>query len=719
VIHTKPSILRLLGLSLGLVTAGLSSACDSAASPPPTEVREQAALTDPSSAAPLSIVTGYLKDFRAITALHGLELVRDHFVTRTGRTHLRLEQRIDGVRVVGAYVKATVDADGRLVHLIDRLAQVPSAALEVPSGSEQTALITALQNLGHTPPAALRELSRRENSVSFELDARFHEPAHVERVAYLDAQDRLHAGYLVETWTEAGNLLHHTIVDASGKVASVELRTNTDSYNVFVEDPGKGAQTVVQGPASGGLESPKGWLGTGTQKNIDITGNNVHAYLDANGDNRADTGGTTVTGGNFASAVDFKAQPSTTGNRAVAVQNLFYFNNQLHDILYRHGFTEAAGNFQTSNYSRGGSGNDAVLAEAQDGSGTDNANFSTPSDGRAPRMQMYLWSGPDPDSEVVVSSPASIAGTYKARASSFGGKLSSTGISGAIVLVNDGTGTTSDGCETISAKLTNKIALLDRGTCDFTTKVLNAQKAGATAAIVANQLGDDTFSMGGTNSSIKIPSVMIGLSDGQKLRSAASVSGTERKLAIAPIMRDGDLDSDVVFHEYGHGLSWRLVGSMSGMLAGAIGEGASDGLALLIDGDDKMGEYAGSSDKGIRRYPYAGYPLTYSDVTGAEVHDDGEIYAAIIWRLKELANAAGISDDQLLSYYVDGMNYTRSSPAYEDMRDGLVQATTAHGHQCLVWEAFAQFGVGVGAKGTISGSTVKITESFTLPASCQ
>jgi len=211
----------------------------------------------------------------------------------------------------------------------------------------------------------------------------------------------------------------------------------------------------------------------------------------------------------------------------------------------------------------------------------------------------------------------------------------------------------------------------------------------------------------------------VGLSDGQKLRSAASVSGTERKLAIAPIMRDGDLDSDVVFHEYGHGLSWRLVGSMSGMLAGAIGEGASDGLALLIDGDDKMGEYAGSSDKGIRRYPYAGYPLTYSDVTGAEVHDDGEIYAAIIWRLKELANAAGISDDQLLSYYVDGMNYTRSSPAYEDMRDGLVQATTAHGHQCLVWEAFAQFGVGVGAKGTISGSTVKITESFTLPASCQ
>ena len=37
-----------------------------------------------------------------------------------------------------------------------------------------------------------------------------------------------------------------------------------------------------------------------------------------------------------------------------------------------------------------------------------------------------------------------------------------------------------------------------------------------------------------------------------------------------------------------------------------------------------------------RRAPYADYPLTYSAVTGAEVHNDGEIYAAIVWRLIEL-----------------------------------------------------------------------------------
>ena len=60
-----------------------------------------------------------------------------------------------------------------------------------------------------------------------------------------------------------------------------------------------------------------------------------------------------------------------------AVTNLFYLNNVLHDKLRRHGFTEAAGNFQANNFGPGGVGNDPVNAEAQDGGGTNNANFAT------------------------------------------------------------------------------------------------------------------------------------------------------------------------------------------------------------------------------------------------------------------------------------------------------------------------------------------------------
>jgi len=65
------------------------------------------------------------------------------------------------------------------------------------------------------------------------------------------------------------------------------------------------------------------------------------------------------------------------------------------------------------------------------------------------------------------------------------------------------------------------------------------------------------------------------------------------------------------------------------------------------------------------------------------------------------------------------MNFTPAHPAFEHMRDGILQAAAASfAHQCLVWDAFADYGVGVGAKGTARGSRVAITPSFVVPAGC-
>jgi hypothetical protein len=74
-----------------------------------------------------------------------------------------------------------------------------------------------------------------------------------------------------------------------------------------------------------------------------------------------------------------------------ATVTLFYYTNIAHDYLYSIGFSEALWNFQQDNFGKGGAGNDAVSLQVQDGSGVNNANFSTPSDGSRPRMQMYLW----------------------------------------------------------------------------------------------------------------------------------------------------------------------------------------------------------------------------------------------------------------------------------------------------------------------------------------
>ncbi|MFL6210494.1 MAG: M36 family metallopeptidase [Pyrinomonadaceae bacterium] len=83
--------------------------------------------------------------------------------------------------------------------------------------------------------------------------------------------------------------------------------------------------------------------------------------------------------------------PSSNPDVYPGAVSLFYFNNIMHDYMYSIGFTEALWNFQQDNFGKGGTGKDGVQAEVQDGSGTDNANFSTPTDGNNPRMQMYLF----------------------------------------------------------------------------------------------------------------------------------------------------------------------------------------------------------------------------------------------------------------------------------------------------------------------------------------
>jgi hypothetical protein len=428
-----------------------------------------------------------------------------------------------------------------------------------------------------------------------------------------------------------------------------------------------------------------------------------------------DTSGTAVTDGDFIAAADLTQAPSTPGNRDVAVQNLFYHNNLVHDVLYRHGFDEAAGNFQNDNFGLGG-GNDPVNAEAQDGGGLDNANFATPNDGVAPRMQMYLWSGSTPTGLVTVN-----AIDYGAVGAAFGAALTATGVTGALAAVDDGVGVGSDGCEASPAgSLTGKTAIVDRGTCNFTVKVYNAQNAGAVAVLIANNVEGPPTAPGGTDRKVRISSAMVSLADGATLRAQAGASSRLRTNPNPPLRVDGDLDTDVIYHEYGHGLTWRMIGSMGGKLSGALGEGSSDTLAFLLNGDDRIGEYSASNTVGIRRQPYASYIGSYgTTVLGTSVHADGEIYAAAMYRVLSNYLAAGLTAADVLEDWVGGHNFTPAAPAYENMRDGMLQAAPAD-RACLIWEAFAHYGIGVGALGKVAKSgTLTITESFAKPATCQ
>lgn len=680
---------------------------------------ERGALSLPSTDSPVAVVAQFLAshghDAATVRSIADLTPGRDRIAGQSagafspsddGLTHIRVDQRVNGLVVYGSYIKAAINGQGQLVHLIENLAPVP-ARITPATIDEDQALRAALGRV-HPGVAAPRPESRREGTVLFTRDAFFYAPPAVTRVLVSMPDGSLAEGFLVETWTKRKNLLNHTLVGGDGEVLNVELRTNNDQYFVYIEDPGKeAAQTLVSGPVPvsppGTNPSPNGWLLSGTHTTINITGNNVHAYLDAQPNNRPDTGGTNVTNGLFTSVHSRTTAPSTTQNRNVAIQNLFYLNNRIHDVLYAAGFNEAELNFQENNFSRGGAGSDSVNAEGQDGGGTDNANFSTPGDGQNPRMQMYLWTG-KPSHQVVVGSSL-----YAAAGAAFGPALTTTGRTGVLAVASP-----ADGCTAISTTLTGLIAVIDRGTCAFTVKVKNAQLKGATGVIVANNAGDGLISMGGTDSTITIPSVFVGQTDGASIKAAAGTSSTIRLTTPAPLQRDGDLDADIVFHEYGHGLTWRMIGSMSGPMSGAIGEGMSDVLALILDGDDRMGEYSFNDPLGIRSAPYTNFPRTYGSVTGSEVHFDGEIYGAIGWRLHELYLAGGLTDTDLLRDVVQGMTFTPAAPNFQQMRDGILAATATN--DCKVWTAFAQYGVGSGATSSISGGVITVNESFTIPA---
>jgi hypothetical protein len=128
--------------------------------------------------------------------------------------------------------------------------------------------------------------------------------------------------------------------------------------------------------------------------------------------------------------------------------------------------------------------------------------------------------GPRPS--VSVLNPKSIKGSYEAQQASYGPPLSGGGgTTGKMVVVNDGVGVGSDGCEPIQNNLNGKLALIDRGTCAFVTKTLNAQAAGAKGVIVVNNVATGLPGMGGASTAATIPSVGVSLAEGTAMKNAA------------------------------------------------------------------------------------------------------------------------------------------------------------------------------------------------------
>jgi extracellular elastinolytic metalloproteinase len=547
--------------------------------------------------------------------------------------------------------------------------------------------------------------------------------------------------------------------------APEKLLTGTE-YTVFalpLESPNHGTISMVIDPADT-VASPHGWHDTNGATGAEYTitrGNNVFAYddvADQNAPGFSPDGGAAL---HFNFPYNGTSAPTTY--QSTAITNLFYMNNIMHDVWYRYGFDEASGNFQFNNYGNGGIAGDDVMAEAQDGGGTNNANFATPADGSNPRMQMYLWSGAGGGGGnfLDVNAPVAIVGSYSATDATFGPGLPASPITADVVLIIDDTAPLNDGCNTITnaAALAGKIVLIDRGDCAFTNKVFAAQTAGALAVIIANNTGAAPIQMGGTNTAVNIPSIMISQADGNLIKAqllAGIVNATISNGGVASNLKDGDLDNGIIAHEYGHGISTRLSGgaSNSNCLSNSeqMGEGWSDwfGLMLTIEAGDLgpdirgIGTYASNqvtTGPGIRPAPYstsfAVNPYTYDDSNNAgqisEPHGIGFIFATALWDLSWalVNNYGGVPNPDIyngtggnniaMHLVIEGLKLQPCNPGMIDGRDAILQADVLlYGgiHQCLIWQAFADRGFGYSASQGSSGSRTDQIEAFDLPPVC-
>ena len=364
------------------------------------------------------------------TVLNAAAKTRDDVTKHNGMRTLVWQQRHEGLAVFEGILKATVTRLGELVNIGSQM--VPDAAgaaargtpdyrelLAAPTVSAVKAVTVAGQELGdRVTEDSVRALGPPaegpEKKQAFKAALLTEAAARLLWVPL--SAEAMRPAWEVVTVSKARGEMYRVLVDAG--TAEVLVRQSLTeyisdaSYRVFTGEsptpmqpthtsvstlqPAAGSRSLIVTPAFNTTASPNGWIDDGVNE---TRGNNVDAHADRDGDNNADLPRPQGSPSRvFDLPLDLTQAPSTYKDAATV--QLFYYCNMIHDRLYELGFTESAGNFQNDNFGRGGLGNDAVQADAQDNAqngSKNNANFQSPADGSPGRMQMYIWPGPNPD----------------------------------------------------------------------------------------------------------------------------------------------------------------------------------------------------------------------------------------------------------------------------------------------------------------------------------
>jgi extracellular elastinolytic metalloproteinase len=198
-------------------------------------------------------------------------------------------------------------------------------------------------------------------------------------------------------------------------------------------------------------------------------------------------------------------------------------------------------------------------------------------------------------------------------------------------------------------------------------------------------------------------------------------------------------DSSVVFHEFTHGVSNRLVGgpandrALEAHQSGGMGEGWSDYIACTINNSTVVGDWVFNDPGGLRGFPYdSDFPDNFGKLgtgrysgftsTGRRwPHPIGEIWCATLMEMNR-----NIGDNLGVQLVVDALKLTPANPSFLDGRDAILTAIddmlesgdlSSDAHDSArrgIWEAFARFGMGPDAQ-SFGASLAGIVVDFNTP----
>jgi extracellular elastinolytic metalloproteinase len=511
---------------------------------------------------------------------------------KLGMSHVTLQRVFSGIPVFQGAITVHMDGGNRVFRAVgDEFYRInaPTNRFSLTPVEAARAAATAFG-----VPVSLTQVSAEGLNTTFASD-NLSDPLTVDqRIYQAGADDNRYAYEIQLAWLDEQKQQQYwlALVDAAdGKLLYKYNLVNSFTCRVFNRNAQPTAtqsgdtRTVVSCDGNA-TASPNGWVGAGRN----TVGNNAEAATDLDGNNTVGANEIRPVA-NASDSFDFpySGAQDAAQFRPAAVTNAFYLTNDIHDLTYALGFNEASRNFQTNNFGRGGAQNDPVNVDVQDGSGTNNANFSTPRDGSRPRMQMFLFN---------------------------------------------------------------------------------------------------------------------------------IVAGNARR-------QDGDFDPTVIFHEFGHGVSNRLVGGgtgacLGGSQGGGMGEGWSDFLAATFLENPVIGAYVtGDAVNGIRNAPMNNSPFTFRNIqdgTMTEVHDAGEIWAATLWDVRTALGKA--TTEQLV---ISGMKLTPCTPGFLGARDAILAADAninGGANRCAIWRAFAGRQMGTGASSPTPNATTTVVTSTAVPADC-